>query len=154
MIRKASAEDVHSLAEIFRQLHEHHVKIAPDSHRMPFPQYFELELRSILENEDMQVILCERDGAVAGYAVFNIFERDRAERTFARILYIEQFAVHSDMRHKGCGTELFEHLKQLAREEKCDCIQLGAAAQNHSALSFYEKQGMLPRTIRLELKLT
>lgn len=51
MIRKATIDDAQQLAELFRQLHEHHVKIAPESHRMPLSLFFEQEMRSFLEDD-------------------------------------------------------------------------------------------------------
>ncbi len=146
-------DDAEQLAVLFRQLHEHHVKIAPESHRMPFPQYFELEMRSFLEDKELEVLVCEEGGALTAYAAYRVFDRDRAERTPARICYIEHFTVAEEHRRSGIGTELFEAVKCFAREQGCDCIQLGAAAANSEALRFYEKQGMIPRTIRLELTL-
>lgn len=153
MIRKANENDIPQLGALFRQLHEHHIKIAPDSHRMPFEGYFEMKLQGFFE-EGMQIFTEELDGSLLSYAAVNIFERERAERTYAKILYIEHFTVSEEHRREGCGKRLFEFLKGYALENGCDLIQLGAAAKNTEALSFYESMGMTPRTIRLELKLT
>lgn len=153
MIRKADENDIPQLATLFRQLHEHHIKIAPDSHRMPFEGYFEMKLRTLLE-EGMQIFTEELDSVLVSYAAVSILERERAERTYAKILYIEHFTVAENARRQGCGKRLFGFLKDYANENGCDLIQLGAAAKNAEALSFYESMGMMPRTIRLELKLT
>lgn len=153
MIRKATIDDAKQLAVLFRQLHEHHIRISHESYRMPFAQYFELEVRSFLEDEEMTVLVSEESGALTAYAVISMIRRDSAERIPARICYIKHFTVAEEHRRSGIGTELFEAVKCFAREQKCDCIQLGAAAANSDALRFYEKQGMIPRTIRLELTL-
>jgi len=154
MIRKAKASDIPQLGRLFRQLHQHHVKISPESYKMPFDGYFELEMRSFFEDDKMQLFVEELDGALTAYAAVNIFERERAERTYAKILYIEHFAVGEEFRRQGSGTRLFQFLKDYAKENGCDLVQLGAAAKNAEALSFYESMGMTQRTIRLELKLT
>lgn len=153
MIRKAEKGDIKGLAVIFRQLHEHHVRIAPDSHCMPFEQYFELELKSLLSDDDVCIIVSEENGVIRAYAAVRIFDRDSVDRTPARICYIDHFAVDESFRRNGIGTELFEDVKRMARENECSCIQLGAAAANSEALSFYESLGMTPRTIKMELKL-
>lgn len=153
MIRKAISDDIPQLGELFRQLHEHHINLSPESYRMPFPQYFELEMRSFFEDDALTVLVSECDGALTAYAVFSIFDRERAERTPAKVCYIEHFAVAESARRKGTGTELFQHIKAVAKEQGCDKIQLGAAASNAEALEFYSKQGMKPRTIKLELTL-
>lgn len=153
MIRKATEADLQALAALFRQLHEYHIRIAPESHRTPFPQYYELEMRSFLEDRELEILISEEKGAICAYAVYRIFEREKAERTPARICYIEHFTVAEEHRRSGIGTELFEAVKCFALERGCDRIQLGAAANNTDALSFYERQGMIPRTIKLELTL-
>lgn len=152
-IRKAENGDIKALAEIFRQLHEHHVRIAPDSHRMPFEQYFEMEMKTLLSDENVCILVSEDGGVISAYAAVRIFVRDSVDRTPARICYIDHFAVDESFRRKGIGTELFEEVKRMARENECSCIQLGAAAANPEALSFYESRGMTPRTIKMELKL-
>lgn len=153
MLRKANENDIPQLGVLFRQLHEHHIKIAPDSHKMPFEGYFEMKLRTLFE-EGMQIFTEELDGTLLSYAAVSIFERERAERTYAKILYIEHFTVAESAQRKGCGKRLFGFLKNYAKENGCDLIQLGAAAKNAEALRFYESMGMTPRTIRLELNLT
>ncbi len=153
MIRKADENDIPQLAALFRQLHEHHIKIAPDSHKMPFDGYFEMKLRTLLE-DGMQIFTEELDGTLLSYVAVNIFDRERAERTYAKILYIEHFAVAESARRQGCGKRLFGFLKGYAKENGCDLIQLGASATNAEALGFYESMGMTPKTIRLELNLT
>ncbi|MBQ9948459.1 MAG: GNAT family N-acetyltransferase [Oscillospiraceae bacterium] len=153
MIRRAELSDLERLAELFRQLHVHHINIAPDSHKMPFEGYFALEMRSFLEDEDITVLVEELDGVITAYAVLRIYDRERAERVHSRICYVEHFSVAEDMRGQGSGTRLFEGVKHFAQENNCDRIQLGAAAANDSAVRFYSKQGMTPRTIKMELKL-
>lgn len=153
MIRKATIDDVKQLAVLFRQLHEYHIRIAPESYRTPFPQYYELEMQSFLEDRELEILISEEKGAICAYAVYRIFDPEKAERTPARICYIEHFTVAEEHRRSGIGTELFEAVKCFALERGCDRIQLGAAAANSEALRFYEKQGMIPRTIRLELTL-
>ncbi len=152
MIRNAAMADLPSLAEIFRQLHLHHVNIAPDNNRMPFEQYFELEMKSFLEDDDIVILVSETD-EINAYVAFRIIDRGEPVSVPARILYVEHFAVAENVRRSGVGTALFNAIKEYAAERECDKIQLGAAAANTSALSFYESVGMKPRTIKLELKL-
>ena len=151
MIRKAELSDLDRLSELFRQLHEHHIRLAPESHRMPFDGYFAMEMRSFLDDEEISVLVEELDGVVMAYATLRIYDRERAEKVHRRICYIEHFTVAEDARRQGCGTRLFEGVKNFALENGCDCIQLGAAAGNTEALEFYSKQGMKPRTIKMEL---
>ncbi len=153
MIRKAVEADVPQLAELARQLHEHHMLTDPESYKMPFEQYFELEMQSFTEDEDITVFVSEQGSMLTSYAAFRITERDRAERTPARILYIEHFAVSDNCRRSGEGTALFEVIKDYAREQGCDLIQLGASVNNTDALGFYEAMGMKPVVYKMNLKI-
>ncbi len=153
MIRNATMADLPQLSELFRQLHRHHVNIAPDSFCMPFGQYFELEMKSFLDDEALTVLLSEQDGTALAYAVYRITKRENAGKLPAKILFIEQFTVAENARRSGEGAALFGALKQHAEKLCCALLQLGAAAQNECALEFYKAMGMLPRTIKLELKL-
>jgi two-component SAPR family response regulator len=70
----------------------------------------------------MQIFTEELDGVLVSYAAVNIFERDRAERTYAKILYIEHFAVGEEFRRQDSGTRLFQFLKDYAKENGCDVL--------------------------------
>lgn len=153
MIRKAELSDLKQLGALFRQLHELHIRLSPDSFRMPFEGYFELEMRSFIEDENFTVLTEEDNGTLLSYVVLRVYDRERAERTDSRICYIEHFVVGERYRRRGCGTRLFEKVRQFAHYNGCGSIQLGAAAQNSGAVKFYESMGMKPRTIKMEIKL-
>lgn len=153
MIRKAEHSDLDRLSELFRQLHEHHIELAPDSYIMPFEGYFAMEMRSLLEDEEFTVLVEEQGGIVTAYAVLRIYDREQAGRTGSRICYIEQFSVAEEARRRGSGTRLFDGVKSFALENRCDSVQLGVAASNTDAVEFYLKQGLAPRTIKMEIKL-
>ena len=154
MIRKADFSDIPRLAGLFQELNDKHIEISPESYRAPFFGFFELSMESMLsDNEQFTVFTEELEGKLCSYAAVQIIEREGAERVPARILYVEHFVVGEEFRQKGCGRRLFEFLKAYAEEIGCDLIQLGAAAKNVEALSFYKAMGMKPRSIKLEYRL-
>ncbi|MDE6724476.1 MAG: GNAT family N-acetyltransferase, partial [Ruminiclostridium sp.] len=57
------------------------------------------------------------------------------------------FGVDERERHRGIGKKLFEGVKEYAKEMGCNAVQLGVNAENENARGFYEKIGLLPRTI-------
>ncbi|MDE7192706.1 MAG: GNAT family N-acetyltransferase [Oscillospiraceae bacterium] len=152
MIRQAVSGDIPRLAELFRQLHQHHVGIKPETFRMPADWWFTERIRGILEDEENIVLVSEGGGEINGYAVVKVIEVDTAEKHPRRMCYIDCFAVAENARRQGTGTALFDEVKRFAREHDCTSVQLGVAACNTGAVEFYVKMGLTPRTIQMEMK--
>ena len=153
MIRQAEKTDLPSLAALFRQLHAHHVRIKPESFRMPEDQWFSERINAILDDGEMTVFVSVgEDGNLNGYAAVRIMSVDSAERVPRKMCYIDCFAVVESARRKGIGTALFNEVKRFARKNGCGSIQLGVTAVNADAVRFYEKMGLVPRTVQMEIK--
>ncbi|MGN1118971.1 MAG: GNAT family N-acetyltransferase [Oscillospiraceae bacterium] len=152
MIREAEFKDIDAVAEIFRQLHKKHVELSPESYKMPFDYYFRGRLEAFFADDDMTIIVSDNCG-IDGFAVIRFFDTDSAERVGRQVCYVECFAVEETRRRQGIGTALFGYIKDYAQNCGCDCIRLGAAAENKEALQFYQKMGLVPRVINLNLNL-
>lgn len=152
MIREAEYKDIDALAEIFRQLHERHVEIAPESYKMPLDYYFRGRLEAFFADDDITILVSE-NATIDGFVVIRFFDTDSAEKVGRRVCYVECFAVEKTRRRQGIGTALFGYIKEYAKNCGCDCVRLGAAAVNTEALKFYEKMGLVPRVINLNLNL-
>ena len=152
MIRQAVIEDIPRLAELFSQLHRHHVEIKPETFRMPEPDWFEDRMSGILCGGET-VILVSESAEINGYAAIKVISVDTAEKYPRRMCYIDCFAVAENARRQGIGTALFEGVKEFARQHDCTSIQLGVTACNSGAVEFYRKMGLVPRTIQMEVKI-
>lgn len=152
MIREAINEDIPRLAELFAQLHRHHVGIKPETFRMPKDWWFTERIRGIMKDGESVVLVHESGGEINGYAVIKVIDVDTAEKIPRRMCYIDCFAVAENARRQGIGTALFEGIKAFAREHDCTSVQLGVAACNTGAVEFYAKMGLTPRTIQMEIK--
>lgn len=146
MIRKATYEDKGQIVRLFKQLHQYHCQIAPHKHIMPREEFFEEKISEILADSS-SVILINDDKAVNAYALFRIIEVNGEEKVPRRVCFIDCFGVDENARHKGIGKGLFEGIKKYASEMGCNTVQLGVNAENKNAKAFYEKMGLLPRTI-------
>ncbi|MCM1054153.1 MAG: GNAT family N-acetyltransferase [Bacteroides sp.] len=146
MIRKAEANDIPKLAELFSQLHRHHCEIAPEKHRMPKEDFFAQRIASIAADEAQTVMVSDEDG-INGYGVFKIINVTSEEKQPRRVCFIDCFAVAEKSRRKGVGSALFKGIREYALQKGCDAIQLGVDAENESAVGFYEKMGLVPRSI-------
>lgn len=153
MIRQAEKRDLPSLAALFRQLHAHHVRIKPESFRMPEDSWFSERVGAILNDGEMTVLVSVgEEGDLNGYAAVRIMTVDSAERIPRKMCYIDCFAVAEGARRKGIGTALFDAVKAFARKNGCGSVQLGVTAVNADAVRFYEKMGLVPRTIQMEIQ--
>lgn len=153
MIRIADINDRERLTELFMQLHRHHVEIKPETFRMPEREWFSGRISEILNDGGQTVLVHESGGALDGYAVVKIIDVNTEEKIPRRMCYIDCFAVAEDCRRAGIGTELFGAVKAFGKERGCTSVQLGVSACNTGAAAFYEKMGLAPRTVQMEVKL-
>ncbi len=153
MIRIADINDSERLAELFIELHRYHVEIKPETFLMPAREWFEDRIREILNDNGQTVFVNENDGVINGYAVIIIKDIASKEKTPRRLCYIDCLAVTRQNRRSGIGTKLLNAVKEFGKENGCTHIQLGVTARNANAVSFYEKMGLVPRTIIMEERL-
>jgi GNAT superfamily N-acetyltransferase len=83
-------------------------------------------------------LIAEWDGAPAGFALFHYnFSTWRGQPG----LYLEDLFVRVEMRGKGIGKALLQHLAQIALEENCYGLRWMVLEWNDPALKFYESLG-------------
>ena len=152
MIRIADINDREQLTELFIELHRHHVEIKPETFIMPPREWFSGRISEIL-NDSGQTVLVYDNGGINAYAVVRIMDVNTEDKLPRRMSYIDCFAVSESCRRMGIGTELFNAVKAFGRENGCTSVQLGVSACNESAVRFYEKMGLVPRTVQMEAKL-
>lgn len=153
MIRIADINDRERLTELFMQLHRHHVRIKPETFGMPEREWFSERIAEILNDGGQTVLVHESGGTVDGYAVVKITDVNTEEKIPRRTCYIDCFAVAEESRRTGVGTDLFNAVKAFGKERGCTSVQLGVTARNVGAVAFYEKMGLVPRTIQMETRL-
>lgn len=153
MIRIANINDHKRLTDMFVELHRHHVEIKPEAFRMPGYEWFSDKIAEILDDDKQTVFVHENGGELNGYAVVKIIDVNTEEKIPRRMCYIDCFAVAENVRHTGIGTELFKAVNTFGKEHGCTSIQLGVTACNENAVKFYEKMGLVPRTITMEERL-
>ena len=149
MIRKATADDINQTAEIYKELHEHHIQIRSDFYRSPDMDFYRRQLAEQLD----YVFVIEDGGVIQGYAILYIDGRDDCIHVARRRCYVDQFAVKKGFRRQGIGSKLMQFIREYALENDCMVIELGVWYENYDAVDFYGKNGFVPRTLNLELKL-
>lgn len=149
MIRKATADDINETAEIYKELHEHHIQIRPDFYRSPDTDFYWSQLANQLDN----LFVIENGGVIQGYAILFVDVRDDCIHIARKRCFVDQFAVKKEFRQQGVGNKLMQFIREYALVNQCTVIELGVWYENYEAVDFYSKNGFVPRTLNLELKI-
>jgi GNAT superfamily N-acetyltransferase len=91
-----------------------------------------------MQTEGYRLAALEQRGvirAVAGFRVFDVLHRGRN-------LYVDDLVTDQDARSTGHGAALLNWLKERARAEGCDTLDLDSGVQPSGAHRFYFRQGM------------
>lgn len=100
---------------------------------------------------DAEVVLAFLDGAPAGFA---LFFHNYSTFLARRGLYLEDLFVLPELRGKGVGTALLQHLARLAMERECGRFEWAVLDWNEPAIRFYESLGAVPMTDWTTYRLT
>lgn len=152
MIRRAEFKDVTTINNLLMQVLDVHHQGRPDIFKKGTKKYTDDELCEILNDNKRPVFVYEEDGKVLGYC-FCVFQQyiDNNILTDIKTLYIDDLCVDENARGKHVGTQLFEYVKNYAKEQKCYNVTLNVWAENKNALKFYEKHEFKPQKIGMEI---
>ncbi len=152
LIRKAVSSDIPTLLRLLHQVGDVHHDIRPDIFPVGTLKYDADLLRTLLE--ERPVFVAEADGKVLGYCFCILSDRpDSRSSVGRRELYIDDLCIDEAARSKGVATALYRHVCCYAREMGCAFITLNVWCGNDAACRFYEKMGLTPRNITMEMPL-
>lgn len=102
-----------------------------------FEAYDVASLRAYLEKQDTIFLACYQlnTNTMAGMASARIQQKPYDH---SKWLYIDEVDTCVDFRQQGVGTALMQKLLQIADDNDCDEVWLGAEKSNHVANRFYE----------------
>ncbi len=152
MIRRASEKDISKIGELLSQVCLVHHNGRPDIFNIG-RKYSDEELILLLKDENRPILVSvDENDNVMGYC-FCIFQRhiNSSVMTDIKTLYIDDLCVDESLRGKHIGKELYEAAVRLAKDTGCYNLTLNVWSCNESALRFYEKCGLTPQKIGMEL---
>ncbi len=152
MIRKACEKDIPKIGELLCQVCMVHHTGRPDIFKQG-RKYSDEELKQILVDEDKVILVSvDETDLVDGYC-FCLFQqhKNHSVLTDVKTLYIDDLCVDQDLCGKHIGKALYEAAVALARQEGCYNVTLNVWSCNASALRFYEKCGLVPQKVGMEL---
>ena len=153
-IRFAQAEDLDRVNELRRQVNELHAKGKPEIFRAEFSPEFRDFIMTIFADPLKRILVCEREGAICGFAVLSrIIRPENPVKRAAEYLDVDEFGVDEACRRQGVGSEMIAAIRDYAKSEGLDRIELNMWEFNQGALAFYEAEGFVTYRRYMELKL-
>ena len=152
VIRFASFRDIPGMIELLKQVGQVHHVIRPDLFRCGAQKYDKAALARLLEDANRPILIADLDGQVAGYA-FCILQITKDDPVLCdrRVLYIDDLCVEEGLRGQGIASSLYDAVLSYARELGCDAVTLNVWSGNDSAMRFYEKCGLKPQKVGMEV---
>lgn len=153
-IRLAAENDIPALLSLLLQVGQVHHEIRPDIFRGAARKYTESDLSELLKDQNSPIFVLTVDGCVEGYCFCKLRSYDGSGVcTRRRELYIDDLCVDENCRGQGVATALYRHVCGYAKEIGCNFVTLNVWCGNDSAMHFYEKMGLRPRSIMMETPL-
>ena len=90
--------------------------------------------RHLLAARSADLIVAERNGRIAGYAL-------AFYRNAARVARLYSIAVHPRVARRGIGRRLLDAIERAARRRRCRAMRLEVHEANRRALAFYATSG-------------
>ena len=153
-IRFAMEADIPGMIALLKQVGEVHHQIRPDLFRAGAQKYNAEDLKALLKDANRPILIAAEGDQVLGYC-FCILEETKGNPVLQDncSLYIDDLCVDERCRGQHVGKALYDHACAYARSLHCDSVTLNVWCGNDSAMAFYEKQGLKPRNIHMELRL-
>ena len=143
-VRRAELKDIPRILDLLVQVCGVHADGRPDIFRAGQTKYNEAELRILLQDESRPVFVGVDDrGIVQGYG-FCIVTETKGSHILQDMkeLYIDDLCVDQNCRGTGCGSVIYEAVKQYAKDIGCYHLTLNVWACNPDAMAFYKAKGM------------
>lgn len=154
-IREAKIEEVDQIVPIMLEIANLHSEERPDIFKKKEEKELEKEIIETLSNQEFKVLVsCNGKNKIEGVVVCKIKDiKNHKNLKDAKILWIDEICVTKESRKKGIGKALMQKAKEIAKEEKCERVELNCWSFNENAIKFYKKIGMQEQRINLEFEI-
>ena len=137
---------------MFGQLYQIHYYNRPDIFTPNQPineKYFDEILNSTVKH----CFVYEKEGKLIGAILYKEFETENYDSLKPRKFFkIYDIVVKQEFRRQGYGTKLFEFVKEQAKTNDVDSIEVEAYAFNDEAINFYKKLNIKIKKYTFEIK--
>ena len=151
-IRFAEEKDIPRMIDLLQQVGQVHHELRPDLFRAGAQKYDEAALKRLLADPNRPIIAGVEGDTMVGYA-FCILQETKNDPVLCdrKTLYIDDLCVDEAVRGGGVARAIYNGVLDYAREIHCDAVTLNVWCGNDRAMRFYEKCGLKPQKIGMEL---
>ena len=132
-------------------MHDHHLNGTINTFKDIDPFTKEEFLESLKDKNTFLIIAKEKE--IEGFILATIIEKEGRHTKFKKTLHINTIGTKKDSQNKGIGTLLINEIKRIAKENKCDNINLSVWSFNDNAIKFYKHIGFKNQKINMEITL-
>lgn len=150
-IRFAMEADYDCIEKLAIQGQHFHVNLRPDIYleaTKQTPVLSEDHYKEIIRNNNMIVYI--EEGMILAYMAFEDKIVMNPLMRKQRILFINSLSVDDNYKHRGISKSLMSWLKQYARDNKYEKIELQVNDRNEIAKQLYLAQGFTNKSINME----
>lgn len=143
IIRNAKEKDADRILELLVQVNNVHSDNRPDLFLRDKTKYTKDELLAIISDDSKPIFVGVDDNdRVLGYA-FCVFQSHIEDNNFPDIvtLYIDDICVDEKERGKHVASQIYDYVKNYAKEQGCYNVTLNVWDKNDAAIAFYNKCG-------------
>ena len=153
-IRFAKAEDVSGILALLKQVGRVHHQGRPDLFRSGAQKYGASQVLAMLDSPKNPIFVASEGNKVVGYGFcqVKIYENDPVIADHTEI-YIDDLCVDESCRGQGIDKAIYQEILRYAGMRKASSVTLNVWCCNESAMGFYEKLGLKPQKISMEMKL-
>lgn len=153
-IRFAEAKDITGILALLRQVGQVHHQGRPDIFRRGAQKYGASQILAMLDSSKTPIFVAVAEEKVVGYGFCQVktYENDPVFTNRTEI-YIDDLCVDENSRGQGVGTAIYQQILRYAKMRKATAVTLNVWCCNADALAFYEKLGLKPQKIGMELQL-
>ena len=152
-IRRAKQADMPDINKLLNQVLMVHHYGRPDLFKSNVKKYTDEELALLIEDDSKPIFVAvDETEEVLGYA-FCVFQQHINNNilTDIKTLYIDDLCVDEEKRGMHIGKQLYDFVVEYAKSESCYNLTLNVWSCNVSAMKFYEKCGLVPQKVGMEV---
>ena len=138
-------KDYNIIAKLNKDVQDLHCDMHPDIFKSYDYETMYKGFSEYISQENFHSFIAYYEEEPVGYILVCI--RDYKETPFKagyKSLYIDQICIKKEYRHKGTGHKLIEYVKNFAKEQGINRIELTVWTTNNNAKSFFRKAGFEP----------
>lgn len=142
MIKLATKDDIQGIIRLRHYVHSIHSANKPNVFKKDITREADNFLYEILEDPNFSIYISTINDKIVAYAIICIREKLENPVMYKRkICFIEDICVDKNYQKQGIGKELFKVIKDFAKDNECNEIELNVWEFNNSAINFYEHLG-------------